>query len=106
MTKEEAKEILSENLLIINKSGLDSLPTKKGIVARFSYKEVPSSENLGVLIGLLDDGTNAHNIDYDYDYECRSFLVEFDKGYYFREYYEDALLVIEALQVANNYKGE
>ncbi len=99
MTKIEAQEILSNNVLMFDTDDIYELPIRTIEIDIFRVspldKDFPVS-----LLGILPLTPIASD---NYELSCNSFLVKGEQKYYYRYTLLDALKVIEALRVSNNY---
>lgn len=108
MNIEKAKEILAYNKLDLSMAGIDYIPVKTVNIERFEIMNKSNNEDTNwseraYLLGLVK---NNNRKDYGMDGEltCCSFMVKLGLDYYYREHFNGAMEVIEALRTVNNYK--
>jgi hypothetical protein len=99
MTKSEAQEIVSKNVLILDTNGINELPL--GTIEIDAFNVTNDDDNFPIkLLGLLPIFNPKNNNDGLY---CSSFIVKFQQKYYYQYNLLMAFKVIEALRVINDY---
>lgn len=99
MTKIEAQEIVSQNVLILDTNGINELPL--GTIEIDAFNVTNDDDNFPIkLLGLLPIFNTKNNND---GLHCSSFIVKFQQKYYYRYTLLMAFKVIEALRVINDY---
>lgn len=101
LTKHQANQILSKNVLDLSAAGLEYMPMKTICIESFLVMNYHPENNRkndkgemyheAELLGLVKDNT------------CSSYFISVHHQYYYREYFQDAIDVIEALRVVNDY---
>jgi hypothetical protein len=115
MTIKKAKEILSKNVLDLSMVGLDYMPMRTVEIETFEIMNKSKSNpndtettchEKAYLLGLVDKNKNSSSGQYSPtgDLICRSFFVNVWHDYYYREFFCDAMEVIQALRILNEYK--
>jgi hypothetical protein len=100
MTKSEAQEIVSQNVLILDTDGMHELPIGSVEIDVFNVTN-DEDENFPVkLLGLIPLFHNKKNND---GLHCSSYFVKCHQKYYYRYNLLMAFKVIEALRVINDY---
>ena len=117
MKLKEAKEILAKNFLDLEISGLDFIPNLKIIeIEEFEIinqsKDDPNKDTAwfekAYLLGIIDEQKKGNPYplrEYvpEGDFYCCSFIVKIWHKHYYREFFREAMEVIEALRIANEY---
>lgn len=116
MNKKEAREVLAKNSLYLDYAGLDLIPMK---TIQINYYEVmnetkyphknhgdTTSIEQAVLLGVVGENNDRSSMDFDRggDLICCCFFVRFGFTYYYRDFYEEAIEVIQALRVVNDFE--
>ena len=102
MTKDEAIDILSKNVLRLDIDGIAELPL--GIVEIDGFNVTNEHIDFPVkLLGLIPLYYNGEN---NADLQCYSYFVNLGEIYHYRNSFFAALKVIEALRVLNDYHFE
>jgi hypothetical protein len=96
MTEKEAKETIEYNVLDLSLCGMDQFPVKSIQIESFYIKNEGQEHDEADLIGLLD----KNKMDEPY---FASYMVKVGHKYWYRENYNDAIDVIEALRISNKY---
>ena len=105
MNKEEATKIVNHNKLILDNAGIDNIPVKTVEIEKFEVTNGTGNQRKTVtLFGLLRPADECHNI--QTDFLCTSFFVADHLTYWFRDFFSDAMEVIEALRVLGDYTPE
>jgi hypothetical protein len=102
MTKDEAKDILSKNVLRLDIDDIAELPI--GIVEIDGFNITNEHIDFPVkLLGLIPLYNKGEN---NADLRCYSYFVSLGDTYYYRYSFLAAFKVIEALRVLNDYHFE
>jgi len=104
MTIEKAKEILSKNKLHLDNAGLEYLPIETVEIDAFFPDEGTESWTETIhLLGVVGKQNNISGSNYypKGDYVCRSFFVNIWHDYYYRDFFYEAMEVVEALKLLN-----
>ena len=114
MNIEKAKKVLAYNVLDLSSAGMDDMPMTTVEIEVFEImnkSKDPNNEETtwyekAYLLGLVDKNTSGHSGQYSPEGEllCRSFMVKIWHNYYYREFFWEAMQVIMALRVINEYK--
>ena len=107
MTIEEAKEILSHNVLSLPNAGLDYFPVKIVNIESFRYSNPDKNERCRYveLLAMMDVTSNlpkTKNV-FEGSHYCTAFFLFDGSDYYYRDFFYEAMDVIAALRVVNNY---
>lgn len=112
MKLQKAKEVLSENALDLSQAGMDYMPMRTVEIETFEIMNKPNDEETtwyekAYLIGLVDSNKKEHSRQSspEGDLLCMSFMVKVHHTYYYREFFNTAMEVIQALRVVNEYKN-
>jgi len=115
MNKKEAREVLAKNSLYLDYAGIDLIPMK---TIQINYYEIMNEtkyphKNHGettwieqaVLLGVVGENNVTGSMDFDRggDLICCCFFVKVGFTYYYRDFYEEAIEVIRALRVVNDF---
>lgn len=115
MNIKKAKEVLATNVLNLSITGMDYMPMKTVEIEIFEImnksKANPNDEETAWhekahLLGLVDKNKKAHSGEYSPEghLTCWSFVVKVHHNHYYREFFNGAMEVIEALRTVNEYK--
>jgi hypothetical protein len=115
MNIEKANEVLAKNSLCLD-NGLENLPMIKTVEIEIfeimnKSKSHPDSQatmwyEKAHLMGIVENnnGTSSAHHHHVGDLTCCSFLVILWHTYYYRDFFYEAMEVIEALRTVNEYK--
>ncbi len=98
MSKSEAQKVLSQNVLTLDNDGLQELPLRT--IEVDMYKITPTDEDFPAKILGLISLVEPRNS----ELSCSSFIVKYQRQYYYRYFLFEAFKVIEALRVMNDYQ--
>ncbi|GHT53710.1 hypothetical protein FACS189451_04050 [Bacteroidia bacterium] len=104
MKKEEAEILLKKNKLTLDGAGMEFLPMKTVQVSQFEITKAAYENAVGEmasLIGNLKAKDEGRGI--TCDFKCASFFVNLHHDYWYCDYFDDALIIINALRVVNDY---
>lgn len=115
MNIKRAKDVLSKNVINLSKAGMNYMPMKTVEIETFEImnksKLKPNDEGTtcfekAYLLGLVDNNKKSSSGEYRPigDLICCSFFVNVSHNYYYREFFSDAMEVIQALRILNEYK--
>ena len=100
-----AKEILKSNFLDLFEHGLEEMPMKTIEIHTFDIKILSIHQDrkpgeVAVIIGLISDKPGESET----DFTCPSFMIRVEHRYYYREFFYEAMEVIRALRIINDYQ--
>lgn len=107
MDIKKANEILSRNKLNLRGCGMEKIPVKTVEIEEFEINQNPIQENgitarreNAILIGMITKKKARH---IDSNFLCLSFMVQVHYDFHYCDYYSEAMQVIQALRVVNNW---
>ena len=101
MTKEEATKILSESKLILSWDGLNELPIKTILIDDFLYKDNARNCLSANMYACIDN--KKRNV--ESNFSAKGFLIQIEGTiFYYRPHFNEALDVIKALRVLNDFE--
>ena len=110
MTVEEAKEILARNVLKLPNAGLEYFPVKFVSINSFRISNTDENDRCmyAELIAMLDVVSNAPKFKMvsEGTHYCTAYFVYDGYDYYYRDFFFEAMDVINALRIVNDYRAK